>query len=102
MKCLDPPLVTCKLSIETYVSRRGVQNQNNPIENCKSNQSKSKPQKTAFDSDVFVSIVYTNAWFSSVCGYNFTNQTKPNRNIRITLIKYISLGPILIETQCKL
>jgi len=47
--------------------------------NCKPNQSKSKPQKTAFDLDVFGSIFYSIAWFVSVCGFDFTNRTKPNQ-----------------------
>jgi len=38
---------------------------------------KPKPQRTAFDSDVFGSFFYSTAWFGLVCGFDFTNQTKP-------------------------
>jgi len=38
-----------------------------------------KPQKIAFGSDVFGSIFYSIAWFGSVCGFDFTNQIKPNQ-----------------------
>jgi len=71
--------------------------------NRKPNQSKPKPQKTAFGSDVFKSFFYSTAWFSPVSGFDYQpNQTKPNRNIRKTLIRYISSRSILIEIQWKL
>jgi len=56
----------------TFITR-GVQNQTN------SNQNRKKPQKTAFSLDVFRSFSYSTAWFGSVCGFYFTNQTKPNQ-----------------------
>jgi len=81
------------------VITRGVQNRTNP---------KEKPQtepiqtETAICSDVFGSFFYSTKWFGSVCGFDFTNRTKPNRDIRKTLIKYISSRPILVEIQRKL
>jgi len=66
-----------------------VQNRTDPKENLKSNQSKPKPQKTAFGLNVFRSFFYSTAWFGSICGFGFTNQTKPNRNIIKILIKYV-------------
>jgi len=56
---------------------RGVQNRTNSIEKPQTNQSKPKPQKTAFDLDVFGSLFYSTAWFGSICGFYFTNRTKP-------------------------
>jgi len=47
--------------------------------NRKPNQSKLKPQKTAFGLDVFRSFFYSTVWFGSVCGFDFTNRTKPNQ-----------------------
>ena len=58
---------------------RGVQNQTNPIENRKPNQTKPKPQKTAFGSDSFGSFFNKTAWFGLVCGLYFANRTKPNQ-----------------------
>ena len=45
--------------------------------NCKPNQPKLKLQKIAFGLDVFESLFYSTAWFGSVCGFYFTNKTKP-------------------------
>jgi len=58
---------------------RGVENRTNPIE---------KPQKTAFGSDVIGSFSYSTAWFSLVCGFHFTNRTKPQhkKNINYTYV----------------
>ena len=41
-------------------------------------------------------------WFGLRFWFYQPNQTKPNCNIRKTLIKYISFWPIFIETQWKL
>jgi hypothetical protein len=64
-------LISCKI--------RGVQNQTNPIENRKPNQTKPKPQKTAFGSDLFGSFSNKTARFGLVCGLYFSNRTKPNQ-----------------------
>jgi len=47
-----------------------------------------------FGSDVFKSFFYSTVWFG-------LNQTKPNHDIRKTIIKYISFRPILVEIQWK-
>jgi len=72
--------------------------QTNPIENHKPNQSKSKLQVSAFGLDVF-RFFYATAWFGSVCGFYFTNQIKPNYNIRETLIKLMLI--LTMETFIK-
>jgi len=51
------------------------------VEFLKPNKSqvKLKTQKTVIDSDVFRSLFHSTAWFSLVCGFYFTNRTKPNQ-----------------------
>jgi len=87
------------LAIMCVSDFKGVQNRTNQIENCKSNQFKLKPLKTTFSLEVFESFPYSTTWFGLVRGFCFTNRTKPNRNIRETIIKHISLKPIFIKTQ---
>ena len=54
---------------------------------------------------VFRSFFYSIVWFGLVCSFDFTDRTKPTRNIRKILIIYIyiyiyiSSRPILIEIQ---
>jgi len=78
---------------------KGVQNRTDPIKNYKLNQFKPKLQKTAFSLDVFGSLFYSTAWFGLGFSFYEPKQTKPNRNIRKTLIKHMSPRSILIETQ---
>jgi len=51
--------------------------------NRKPNQPKPKPQKTAFGSNVIGSFSYSTAWFGLVCGFHFTNRTKPQHKKNI-------------------
>jgi len=53
-------------------------------------------------SDHFFIQPYGLVWFAVLILPTEPNQTKPNRNIRKTLIKYISPRSILIEIQWKL
>jgi len=62
-----------------------VQNRTDPKENLKSNQSKSKPQKTAFGLNVFRSFFLLNrmVWFDLRFWFYQPNQTKPQYNKNI-------------------
>jgi len=78
---------------------RGVQNQTNQIETPQTEPTQTKTAKNRIWFGCNRIIFLLNALFGLVCGFHFTNRTKPNRNIRNFLIKHISSRQILIETQ---
>jgi len=69
---------------------RGVQNRTNQ------NRNRKKPHMVWMYSDNFFT---QPTWFGSVCGFDFTNQTKPQYKKNT---KYISPRPIHIGIQWKL
>jgi len=75
-------------------SNRKIENRINPNRNCK------KPYLVRCIWIAF--LLNWMVWFSLRFSFYQPNQTKPNCNIVKTLIKSISLRPILIETQWKL
>jgi len=61
------------------VLSRGAQNRINPKEKPQIEPIQIETAKIAFGLDVFRSFFYSTAWFGSVCGFDFTNRTKPNQ-----------------------
>jgi len=80
---------------------RGVQNRTNPIETPQTEPTQTKTAKNRiwFGCNRIIFLLNRMVWFGLRFSFYQSNRTKPNRNIRIFLIKHISSRQILIETQ---
>jgi len=58
---------------------RGVQNRTNPIEKPQTEPIQTETAKNRIWFGCIRITFFSTAWFGSVCGFNFTNQTKPNQ-----------------------